>query len=114
MLPFNTGLLVITPSASVYAALLAAMDELGSYDESDQGFLSRYFASGVVRTGGRFHELPRRYNLFGCVQEDEIVDAAVYHETSAFHGGSRHPEFRRFKHSLVMRARAILQGKKAD
>ena len=102
MLPFNTGLLVVAPNLSFFESMLSRLPSLPSYDGSDQGFLN-----SAHRDASGYFELPRRYNLFGCVQEDEVEEAFVYHLNGAFHGASLHPAFVRFKAPLDARARTL-------
>ena len=80
--PFNSGLLVLTPSARLHARMLATVNELPSYDAGDQGFLASFFGREV----GPWHELPRRYALnYQNMMADELDSALTWH---AMHGTS--------------------------
>jgi alpha-N-acetylglucosamine transferase len=58
---FNSGVMVLRPSQTTFAAMVAALDRTQSYDGGDQGFLNGFFddwyASPVA------HRLPAGYNL---------------------------------------------------
>lgn len=102
MLPFNSGLLVLQPSAVMFDFMMRRLEperRPPSYDGGDQGYLATLFAMEGA-AGGNFFELPRRYNLFGCVQEDEVEHGYVFHMNGAFHGGFTHPTFLALKSEL--------------
>jgi len=98
--PFNSGLMLLTPSAELLARMLAARERLGSWDGSDQGFLAHFFFLGDEEAAGPtpWFELPRTYNLYGCPQTDEIAAAHAWHLNGGFRAG--------FANTIVRKARA--------
>lgn len=128
-MPFNTGLVVLTPSSHEFDEMMRAKDRITSYDGSEQGFLVSYFAGrrALAQNGSRgsaaargsddhaYHgvrkrwsELPRRYNLFQCVQSDEVEAAFVWHHNPNFHGGFGHEQVRATMKSLDARVGRLL------
>ena len=75
MMPFNSGVVVLTPSRDVYEAMRRAAAFTRSYDGGDQGFLAAFFAS----RNEAWYELPRRYHLGWCVQPEEAQAAFIWH-----------------------------------
>ena len=83
--PFNSGLLVLAPSARLHARMLATVNELPSYDAGDQGFLASFFGREV----GPWHELPRRYALnYQNMMADELDSALTWHAMHGTSGGA--------------------------
>ena len=82
------------------------MIALPSYDGSEQGFLASYFARHRVR----WSELPRRYNLFSCVQADEVRASYAWHLNPAFDGAFHDPLVREVQRALDARVQALLRG----
>jgi alpha-N-acetylglucosamine transferase len=58
---FNAGVLVIEPSAEVFADMLSRLGTFPIYDESDQGFLNVYFREWF--TADASWRLPAKFNL---------------------------------------------------
>jgi len=58
---FNSGVMVLQPSAARFAAMEAALTTSNTYDGGDQGFLNRFFPDWWAMDVA--HRLPARYNL---------------------------------------------------
>jgi len=77
ILPFNSGVMLISPGKAFFAQVLQHLgtSSLWSYDRGDQGWLNTLLAT----VGWPWYELPRRYNLWMCAQEEELRNAMVWH-----------------------------------
>lgn len=62
---FNTGVLVLKPSAELFAALLDGLDGGDSYDGADQGYLNGVFSEWYAWSAT--HRLSPRFNLLQIV-----------------------------------------------
>ena len=72
---FNTGVLLLKPSAELFAALLDGLDGGDSYDGADQGYLNGVFSEWYAWSAT--HRLSPRFNL------QQVVSAA--HEPTFRH-----------------------------
>ena len=116
LLPFNSGLLVLQPDPSLFSELMWALrlnrTEIGlhhSYNGGDQGFLYS-FLWGRSRAAGPYFELPRRYNLQGCVQSDEVGGAYVLHMNHNFMDGLTSPIVTNLSHKLNRMTAAAIEA----
>ncbi|XP_074558512.1 UDP-glucuronate:xylan alpha-glucuronosyltransferase 2-like [Curcuma longa] len=64
---FNSGVMVIEPSACTFAALMAARADVVSYNGGDQGFLNEAFVW--------WHRLPRRVNFLKNIWSNTTAEA---------------------------------------
>jgi alpha-N-acetylglucosamine transferase len=58
---FNSGVMVLEPSADTFRRMIAALSAAGSYDGGDQGFLNTFFADWYAMPVN--HRLPVGYNM---------------------------------------------------
>lgn len=58
---FNSGVMVVQPSAQTFAKMMEALAAAGSYDGGDQGFLNTFFADWYAMPVE--HRLPAGYNM---------------------------------------------------
>lgn len=58
---FNSGVMVLDPSADTFEAMLRALRVAGSYDGGDQGFLNSFFSDWYAMDAE--HRLPVGYNM---------------------------------------------------
>lgn len=58
---FNSGVMVLEPSADTFGRMMSALAGSKSYDGGDQGFLNELFADWYAGSGAR--RLPSGYNL---------------------------------------------------
>ncbi|XP_042407122.1 UDP-glucuronate:xylan alpha-glucuronosyltransferase 2-like isoform X1 [Zingiber officinale] len=66
---FNSGVMVLEPSACTFAALMAARADVVSYNGGDQGFLNEAFVW--------WHRLPRRVNFLKNIWSNTTAEASV-------------------------------------
>ena len=59
---FNSGVMVLEPSAATFERMVSALEHAESYDGGDQGFLNTFFAGWYAMPAE--HRLPVGYNLF--------------------------------------------------
>ncbi len=59
---FNSGVMVLEPSAATFRRMVRALETTASYDGGDQGFLNSFFAGWYAMPIE--HRLPVGYNLF--------------------------------------------------
>jgi glycogenin len=59
---FNSGVMVLDPSAAMFQRMIDALGGAESYDGGDQGFLNSFFANWYAMPPA--HRLPAGYNLF--------------------------------------------------
>mmetsp|Transcript_65646 Transcript_65646/g.182644 ORF Transcript_65646/g.182644 Transcript_65646/m.182644 type:complete len:380 (-) Transcript_65646:97-1236(-) len=82
---FNSGVMVITPSNSVFQDMMAQRAKLSSFDGGDQGFLNSYFQ-------GSFHGAARLDTRFNTVQQQESRKDFDLARVSVIHyAGERKP-----------------------
>jgi glycogenin glucosyltransferase len=106
---FNAGLLVLEPSAAVFADLMDKRASLPSYDGGDQGFLNSYVSDWF--TGPAEHRLPAKFNLsvflyqYRAAWHLAMQDARVLHFTGPNKPWRmRSPWRRRLRLALLQRA----------
>lgn len=59
---FNSGVMVLEPSAETFRRMVESLESTASYDGGDQGFLNSFFAGWYAMPVE--HRLPVGYNLF--------------------------------------------------
>ncbi len=83
---FNSGVMVVQPSRPVLRDMLSKINELPSYDGSDQGFLNSYFADWYAGPSERrlpmIYNMPRMLAIYAPAWERVKADMKVLH----FHG----------------------------
>lgn len=58
---FNSGVMVLDPSAATFREMMEALAQAGSYDGGDQGFLNSFFSGWYAESVE--HRLPVGYNM---------------------------------------------------
>jgi glycogenin len=72
---FNSGVMVIEPSAGLFAGLHEALREVGSYDGGDQGFLNEMVPDWYARPVE--YRLPAGYNMHHFVFQFLLAHASL-------------------------------------
>jgi len=72
---FNSGVMVVEPSAALFGLIYDALGSMGSYDGGDQGFLNEYVSDWYARPVS--YRLPAAYNLHHFVFQFLMRHAAL-------------------------------------
>ena len=64
---FNSGVMVLDPSADTFTRMMGALAAVGSYDGGDQGFLNTFFPDWYAMPGE--HRLPVGYNMANFIYQ---------------------------------------------
>lgn len=84
---FNSGVMVVEPSADTFHRMLEALTTAGSYDGGDQGFLNTFFADWYAMPAE--HRLPVGYNMahfiFQFLRGHPTLKATLERQTKIVH-----------------------------
>jgi glycogenin glucosyltransferase len=84
---FNSGVMVLKPSAAVFRAMLDRLASASSYDGGDQGFLNRFYPDWYAMPVA--NRLPIGYNVhhfvFQFLCAHEYLKQTVLHEIRVVH-----------------------------
>jgi len=84
---FNSGVMVLEPSAETFRHMIAALSIAGSYDGGDQGFLNTFFADWYAMPV--VHRLPVGYNMahfiYQFLRGHPTLKATLERETKIVH-----------------------------
>ena len=90
---FNSGLMVIQPSAQMFARIIEALWGTPSYDGGDQGFLNVFFSNWYAMDVS--HRLPAGYNLqsfiFQFLHGHPSLKQALQREAKVIHYSVQKP-----------------------
>jgi hypothetical protein len=84
---FNSGVMVLEPSAEVFRGMLEALPRAATYDGGDQGFLNSYYPDWYAMPVE--HRLPIGYNMANFIYQflrgHEALRATLERETKIVH-----------------------------
>ena len=90
---FNSGVLVLEPSAKTFAAMVKSVDTAPTYDGGDQGFLNTFFANWYAMPVA--HRLPAGYNLMHFILQFQrshpVLKHALEKEAKVIHYAIQKP-----------------------
>jgi glycogenin glucosyltransferase len=90
---FNSGLMVIEPSATMFGRIVESLWDTPSYDGGDQGFLNVFFSNWYELDAS--HRLPAGYNLqnfiFQFLQGHPSLKRALQNEAKVIHYSVQKP-----------------------